>query len=140
MKLPLFEMTPLSLPHASTAPTLVRPPSMVPLMMSLAPLLTSVMPVYVFRPCKVCVPPEMITPPEPEITPSNLPAASVILRICAPSTTAPLEAPARLLMEAPLVVAEILNVPSAMTEAEAAILPAPDSASDAPETISVSPL
>ena len=45
LKLPLFVMTPLSVPSASTTPALVKPPTMAPVVTSLALLLTSVSPV-----------------------------------------------------------------------------------------------
>ena len=88
---------------------------------------------------KVCVPPEMMTPPVPEITPSKLSTAFVMESVLAPRFTEPLEAPARLRMEAPLV-PEISKVPSALTEAEAAMLPAPVRARVAPDAICVLPV
>ena len=78
----------------------------------------------------------MIRPPEPPISPPNVPAALVSVSVWLPSVTMP--APDRFLIEAPAVVAEMSKVPLSITPLELAMLPAPDRASP-PALIVVAP-
>ena len=85
-----------------------------------------------FVPLSVSVPPATIKPAElvPVIPPANVPLALVRVSALLPSATVPV--PVSALMEAPLVVAEMSNVPASATPDEEAIAPEPDSASVPP--------
>ena len=83
-----------------------------------------VVPVYKLTPVKVSVPVVRVTPPVPDKTPVKLSLAFEMVKVLLPSR--PLPAPDRLLIDAPLVVPEISNVPpSAIATALLAIEPVP---------------
>ena len=84
------------------------------------------------------MPPETVRPPVPPIAPDRVPAALLSVSVCEPSVTVP--APDSVVIVAPEVVPEIFNVPASETPEEAAMLPAPDSASVAPEETVVAPV
>ena len=78
-----------------------------------------------------------VSPPVPSIAPENVPLAFDSVRVLAPSATAPL--PDRLAIEVPPFRPEMSNLPLSARPLDEAIVPAPDSASVAPELIVVAP-
>ena len=76
-------------------------------------------------------------PPVPLMTPLNVPDASDKVSVCAPSATNPL--PDSVVIVAPDVVPEILNVPSSATPLDAAMPPVPVS-TNTPPLIVVAPV
>ena len=91
-----------------------------------------------FTPDSVSVPPDMVRPPVPPITPESVPAALLNVSVCEPSVTEP--APDSVLTVAPAVVPEMFRLPATETPDELAMLPEPDRASVAPVEIDVAPL
>ena len=70
--------------------------------------------------------------------PENVPDAVVSVKDLPPSVTAP--PPDKLVIEAPIVLPEISNVPLSATPDDDAIAPLPFNASVAPELIDVAPV
>ena len=71
------------------------------------------------------IPPEMMRLPLPEITPAKVSAALVIVKVLLPNTTEPAELPARLMIEAPVVVPLISTMALLIRLLEVAIEPVP---------------
>lgn len=88
-------------------------------------------------PDSVCVPPATISAPVPSITPSNVVEPLVTVSVLSPRAMSP--PPASVMKDAPPVVAEMSIVPSAATDEDAAMLPAPLSFSVVPSITSVVP-
>ena len=89
-------------------------------------------------PLRVSVPPDTTRPPVPEIAPDKVPLAAVSVRVFAPSATEP--EPEIDVIDAPAVVAAILNAPESATPLEAAIEPVPLSANVLPVAMEVAPV
>ncbi len=93
-------------------------------------------------PDRPCEPPDTTRlPPAPEMSPVKRSAAAVMVNILPPRTTkAPGPVPPRLTIEAPVVVPEMSNVPSAMTLLDCAMLPVPSRNSVVPVPMVVAPV
>ncbi len=121
-------------PSSTTAELAMEP---APVSRSPAPAPMIVSPVKPLTPERVSVPPPTISDPAPKMSPEKVPAASVRVRVSAPSRTRPW--PERLTIEAPAVVPEMSKRPLSLTPAEWAIEPLPRSARVAPGLMVVRP-
>ena len=118
---------PLVVPEISKVPLLTTSEDVatlpVPVKAKVEDELIFVVPVKVLVPLKVCVPPETVIPPVPLIPPPKVVLPLVKVKVWLPRLTAPL--PDNVLIDAPLVVAEISNVPLLVTCEDVAMDPLP---------------